>query len=355
MHMADALISAAVGGAMIATTGGISVYSIKKIEKDFDDKKIPLMGVMGAFVFASQMINFSIPGTGSSGHIGGGMLLAILLGPYAGFLTMASILLIQALFFADGGLLAFGCNLFNLGFFTCFIAYPFIFKKITMKGFNKKRIFIAAMLSAVVGLQMGAFSVVLQTFFSGKTELPFRIFILLMQPIHLGIGIVEGVITAAVVIFVWQARPEIIENAAVGKAIGRASMSKVFIGLTMSAIIIGGVVSWFASSNPDGLEWAMLKTSGKEEIEVSSKIHDTLSDIQSKIAFLPDYGFKAEEKTDEGTIEMDETWPSVSSDTSISGILGGAFTLFLACITGLVIKMVKRKRKKSIENNIFQN
>jgi cobalt/nickel transport system permease protein len=73
------------------------------------------------------MINFTIPGTGSSGHLGGGMILAILLGPYAGFLTMASLLVVQSLFFADDGLMALGRNIFNLGFFPCFIAYPFIF------------------------------------------------------------------------------------------------------------------------------------------------------------------------------------------------------------------------------------
>src|SRR5690242_7024526 len=102
MHMADALISPVVGGTMLAATAGVAAYSIKKIQNDMDEKKIPLMGVMGAFVFTAQMINFTIPGTGSSGHIGGGMLLSILLGPYAGFLTIASILLIQALFFGDG-------------------------------------------------------------------------------------------------------------------------------------------------------------------------------------------------------------------------------------------------------------
>ena len=131
MHMADALISPMVGGAMWVVTTGVAAYSIKKIKKDMDEKIIPLIGVMGAFVFAAQLINFSIPATGSSGHLGGGLLLSILLGPYAGFLTMASILTIQALFFADGGLLALGCNIFNLGFFTCFIAYPFIYKQLS--------------------------------------------------------------------------------------------------------------------------------------------------------------------------------------------------------------------------------
>jgi len=117
MHMADALISPAVGGTVWAATAGLTVYSARKLKQEMDDRKLPLMGVLGAFVFAAQMINFTIPATGSSGHLGGGMILAILLGPYAAFLTMASVLTVQALFFADGGLLALGCNIFNLGFF----------------------------------------------------------------------------------------------------------------------------------------------------------------------------------------------------------------------------------------------
>jgi cobalt/nickel transport system permease protein len=238
MHMADALISPAVGGTMMAATACVAAYSIKKVRSDLDDKKVPMMGVMGAFIFASQMINFAIPATGSSGHIGGGMLLAILLGPYAGFLTMASILLIQALFFGDGGLLAFGCNVFNLGFFTCYFAYPLIYKWITRKGLTAGRIFWASMASAVIGLQLGSFSVVLETLLSGKTELPFNTFALLMQPIHLGIGVVEGLVTAAVVTFVWKARPEILERTAAGETIGSIPIKKVLIGL-LAATVIG--------------------------------------------------------------------------------------------------------------------
>src|SRR5512136_235291 len=130
MHMADALLSPAVGGTMWAATATLIAYSAKKVQQTLDDQKIPLMGVAGAFIFAAQMINFSIPATGSSGHIAGGLLLAILLGPHAAFLTMASVLTIQALLFADGGLLALGCNMFNLGFFPCFLVYPFLYKPI---------------------------------------------------------------------------------------------------------------------------------------------------------------------------------------------------------------------------------
>lgn len=346
MHMADALISPAVGATMLVTTAGVGTYAIKKIQNDLDEKKIPLMGVMGAFVFAAQMINFTIPGTGSSGHIGGGILLAILLGPYAGFLTMASILLIQALIFGDGGLLAFGCNVFNLGFYTCFIAYPFIFKKIVQKRFTTGRILTAAILSSVIGLQLGAFSVVIQTYLSGITELPFKTFLLLMQPIHLVIGIIEGVVTASVVAFVWKARPEIIERTTKNEAIGSISAKKVIVVMAIATLLTGGILSWFASSNPDGLEWSTFKASGKEEIENSSPIHEVLANVQSKLAILPDYGFKQAEN--EGAVE-EESWPALSTGTSFSGVIGGVFTLALAVLTGFIITFFK-KRKKQYSN-----
>lgn len=345
MHMADALISPAVGGAMLVATAGVAAYSIKKIRNDMDDKKIPLMGVMGAFIFAAQMINFSIPATGSSGHLGGGLLLSVLLGPYAGFLTMASILTIQALFFADGGLLALGCNIFNLGFFTCFIAYPLIYKMITRKENSSSRMFGAAVLAAVIGLQLGAFGVVLETLFSGKTELPFSTFVLLMQPIHLAIGLVEGLVTAAVVGFVWKARPEIIEKASMGEALGGISMKKVLSGLAVTALFTGAVLSWFASSHPDGLEWAMFKTAGVEELEVNEGVHGALGDVQQKVAFLPDYSFRASGSREEpGSAQGEETaWPAVSTGTSASGVIGGLMTLVLAGIIGISISIAKRR------------
>ena len=101
MHMADALVSPAVAGTMYAVSAAAAGYSIYKVKKEDDASKIPVMGVMGAFVFATQMINFTIPGTGSSGHLCGGMLLSALLGPYAGFLTMIGVLFVQCLMFAD--------------------------------------------------------------------------------------------------------------------------------------------------------------------------------------------------------------------------------------------------------------
>lgn len=349
MHMADALISPVVGGAMWAATAGVAAYSIKKVQNDIDEQKVPLMGVMGAFVFAAQMINFSIPATGSSGHLGGGMLLSVILGPYAGFLTMASILVIQAMFFADGGLLALGCNVFNMGFYTCFIAYPLIFKRIMRRGYSTGRLFAASLLSGVIALQLGAFSVVLQTLLSGKTELPFNTFVILMQPIHLAIGVVEGLVTFAVVSFVYKARPEIIEKAALGQALGGISLRKVLTGLAIVAVFTGGALSWFASSNPDGLEWSMFNTAGTEELKAPDGIYQALAGIQEKTAFLPDYGFKTQGEAEPVEAEAggEDTWPAVSGGTSVSGLIGGAFTLVLAGIIGLIIKSIKKRRKVS--------
>lgn len=343
MHMADALISPAVGGAMWAATAGLTAYSVKKNQSDIDEHKVPLMGVMGAFIFAAQMINFTIPATGSSGHLGGGLLLAAILGPTAGFLTMASILLIQALFFADGGLLALGCNIFNLGFFACFLAYPLIFRPIIKKKVTTGRLFAASLLAAVVALQLGAFSVVLETVLSGKTELPFQTFTLLMQPIHLAIGVVEGLITFAVVSFIYQARPEIIERAALGRALAGVPVKKVLAGLAIAAVVTGGCLSWFASANPDGLEWSLFRTTGTEELESQTGIHKTMAALQEKIALLPDYGFK--EQTGAEAVESEEVWPAPSGGTSVSGLVGGLLTLILAGLAGLFVKSVKKRRK----------
>lgn len=337
MHMADALISPAVGGTMWAASAGLIGYCSKKVGKTLDSMQIPLMGVLGAFVFAAQMINFSIPGTGSSGHLGGGMILAILLGPYAAFLVVASVLVTQALFFADGGLLALGCNIFNLGFFPCFIAYPLIFRKIAGTRPTPALLWLGCTIAAILGLQLGAFSVVLETVFSGISELPFRTFALVMQPIHLAIGVVEGIVTATVVTFVWKARPEVLDLVSRSEPAGSYSMKRVLAGLLAAAIVTGCTLSWFASTHPDGLEWAMFKTSGTEELKPPEHaVHASLARVQERTAFLPDYGFAAPEAAAEET--SPGTWPAIDAGTTVSGLVGGLVTLLLAVLIGYILK-----------------
>ena len=335
MHMADALISTGVASTMIVASTTVGAYSVKNQKKDIETNKIPLMGVMGAFVFASQMINFTIPGTGASGHLGGGILLAILLGPYAGFLTMASILLIQALFFADGGLLSFGCNVFNLGFYSCFIGYNFIYKPIIKRGFNKKNLTLGIMTSSIISLQLGSLSVVIQTLLSGKTELSFSAFLLTMQPIHLAIGIVEGLVITAVILFIYNARPELINNESISDS--KFSMKKTLALLSILVLIIGGGLSLAASSNPDGLEWSIFKSSGDTELKVSGSAYEKSEELQNKTAFLPDYNFKSLENK-----EVNE-----SLGTSFSGIIGSAITFGFLILVGVLIKLFKGNKSKT--------
>lgn len=350
MHMADALISPAVGGAMWAATAGLTFYSARKLKEEMDERRIPLMGVMGALVFAAQMINFTIPGTGSSGHLGGGLLLAILLGPHAAFLTMASILTIQALFFADGGLLSLGCNIFNMGFFPCFVAFPYIYKKIASNR-GPKRVLTASLAASIAGLQLGAVGVVVETVFSAVSELSFGTFVLLMQPIHLAIGIVEGLVTASLVGFVYKTRPELLETATESAGDKAISIKPVLVTLIIIAAFTGGMLSWFASANPDGLEWSISRSSGDKALQsTESWIHTLLTEVQKRVAIFPDYNFR-KDKTDESedsekTQEKGDVWPAVNAGTSVSGLLGGTMTLVLAGLIGFGIRIFQKRTHK---------
>ncbi|MDZ7860752.1 MAG: energy-coupling factor ABC transporter permease [Candidatus Krumholzibacteriota bacterium] len=331
MHMSDALVSPAVGGMFWITTGVILWYCSRKLRGFIDSVRVPLMGVLGAFIFAAQMINFSIPGTGSSGHLGGGLLLAIILGPHAAFIVISSVLVVQALFFADGGILALGCNIFNMGFFPAFIAYPLIFKKMINKRPGKSMIVAAAVTASVVSLQLGAFSVVIETLLSGISSLPLSTFVLLMQPVHLAIGIVEGLVTAAVVIFVWNTRPEILGGLKPAGS-GSISMRNLIAVFVLAAVVVGGAVSWFASSNPDGLEWAIYRTSGSELEAPEKSLYSHLAVFQDKTSIMPDYSIGGSGGNEEAA------WPDINSETTIAGLAGGLLTLIFTFLISLTMR-----------------
>lgn len=330
MHMADALVAPVVAGTMYLASGTAGGYSVRRVRMEDDAKKIPLMGVMGAFVFAAQMINFTIPGTGSSGHLCGGMLLSALLGPCAGFLTMIGVLLIQCLLFADGGLLALGCNVWNMAFYGCFIGALLIWRPIMRKGATKTKITLASVLGSVLTLQLGAFSVTLETLASGITELPFGVFVAAMQPIHLAIGAVEGLITAAVLVFVHEARPELLWGVGgTETSAGKLTFKRTLITLAAGAAVIGGVLSLFASAFPDGLEWSMEKVAGTAEFANSGRIYDVLAAVQEKMALLPGYAFKESESM---------------AGTSFSGIVGAIVVIGVCVGCCHVFRFFKKQR-----------
>ncbi|MBQ7567856.1 energy-coupling factor ABC transporter permease [bacterium] len=330
MHMADALLSAPVGGAMYAASAGALGWAVKNIEKEPQlDRKLPLMAMSGAFVFAAQMINFSIPGTGSSGHLGGGMLLAGLLGGAPALLTIAAVLTVQCLFFADGGLLALGANIFNMGVIPCLLVWPLIFRPILRKGATKGRLWLTSILASVISLQLGAFCVVLETLCSGVTELPFGLFLSLMQPIHLAIGLVEGIVTAAILTYVMQTRPELLTaNISPQSELTSVSLKPLAIALAILAVLVGGGLSLLASSYPDGLEWSIQRITGTTDLERGDAVHSQAAAVQKSLAILPDYDYPSGQ----------------GQGTTASGLLGAAITCALAALIGLAISCLKKFR-----------
>lgn len=321
MHMSDALVSPAVAGVLYACSAVVVGFSIKKVRATGTERKIPLMGVMGAFVFAAQMINFSIPGTGSSGHLCGGMLLSALLGPYAGFLSMTAILLVQCLLFADGGLLALGCNVWNIGFYGCFIGGFLIWRAMTGKSMTRGRIIAASVLGCIVSLLLGAFSVTLETLASGITELPFAVFVGFMLPIHLLIGLVEGLITATVLLFLFEARPELLGASTSPAGHDKLKLTSVLVILAVICLVVGGLLSHLASTSPDGLEWSVEKVIGKNELARAGAVEEWASHVQDHTALLPDYAFRGSER-----------------GTSVSGIVGSLVVLGLCVLFGVIFR-----------------
>ena len=322
MHMADGFISPAAGCTMWAASAAMTMLCARKVRQEKEMRLVPLMGVLGAFIFACQMLNFTIPGTGSSGHLGGGLILAILLGPYAGFLVMAAILAVQALFFADGGLLALGCNIFNMGFFSCLVAYPFIYRPLAGKHPGTGRITLSSVTAAVIGLQMGAFAVVLETTASGISALPFAQFVELA--------------TAAVVIFISKAQPSLLRPADLETGTAKKASWTVLGIFAVAALLCGAALSWFASTYPDGLEWSVAGVTGSEEARLAepSPLHQSLETVQAATAIMPDYAFPAGDGAN--TAETESASSIVNPETSMAGVLGSAIIAALIFAAGFL-------------------
>lgn len=266
MHLGNGIICPVTGIPMLAIAGAAAIYAYKKATNDFSKDKIFSAAAAAGLVFALQMINFSIPQTGSSGHIIGGILLSALIGRYAGFLAMCSILIVQAVFFADGGLLALGCNIFNMGVLSCFVAYPLLYKPLA----KRSKPVAGAILASVGALQLGSIAVVLEGALSGSIAMSsVWNFTGLMQMIHIPIGLVEGIVTAAVVV-----------------AAKFASSKKLSYFLSITAVILAGVISPYASQKPDGLEWSLLNISDSVVMQTQGLLYEFSQTVQAKSAIF---------------------------------------------------------------------
>jgi len=268
------------------------------------------------------------------------VLLAILLGPHAAFLVMASVLAIQALFFADGGLLALGCNVFNMSFFASFLAYPLVYRPIAGAQRTRGRVMAGAIAASMAALALGSLGVVLETTLSGVSSLPFRPFVLLMLPLHVlplhvAIGLVEGLVTASVVAVLQRERPDLVE----AKGGHARPLRPILLPIAVAAAVTGAALSWFASEHPDGLEWAVAKTAGERPAAApATGTHALLGRFQGWTAILPDYGFAGGNQA-----RPAGAWPQVKAGTSLSGLIGSALTFGVAVLLGASIRRSRRR------------
>lgn len=247
MHIPDGFLSVLVSIICWAITVGILALAVSRANKTFNERQIPLMGVMAAFIFAAQMINFPVAG-GTSGHLLGGALAAILLGPWAGMLVMTAVIGVQGLLFQDGGLLAMGANLLNMGLLAVTVAYG-LYRTVLNRSRSLK-LFVAG-IAAWLSVMTGALATALQIWLSGNAKL--EIILPAMLGIHALIGFGEALITIAALSFIFKVRPDLAEE----KETPKGGRGWVVAGLLIALAVT--VLSPLASANPDGLERVAIK------------------------------------------------------------------------------------------------
>lgn len=268
MHIPDGMLSGPVTAAAGVGAGGFAAYAVAWVRRHMDQRRIVLMAVLAALVFALQMLNFPVAG-GTSGHFAGGAALAILLGPWPALIVMTTVLLIQALMFADGGILALGANVLNLGVIAPLVAYA-VWRAVRRFGDGRALIIGGAFTAAWASMVVAALAAGLELWLSGRA--PLLVVLGAMGFWHALIGIGEGIITAGLVGYVYATRPDLVAE---GRGKSSDSIRSVAVGLSVMALIAAGL-SFLASSHPDGLEYVYAQFGAEfaERTLVSSPIPD---------------------------------------------------------------------------------
>jgi cobalt/nickel transport system permease protein len=208
LHSPDGFLTVPVALAMWVVTALVLAVAVRRTNRSLDERAVPLLGVMAAFVFAAQMFNFPIVG-GTSGHLLGGVLVAVLLGPWAGTLVMASIVAVQAILFQDGGLVVMGANIFNMGVIGTLGGYWLYRALGSVLGGESQRRLPAAGIAAWASVVAGAVSMALQLGVSGHTDL--AVALPAMVGVHVVIGVGEALITVAALAFIGNARADLFD------------------------------------------------------------------------------------------------------------------------------------------------
>jgi len=247
MHIPDGFLSVAIA-IIFWVLAVIAVgYALKRVNRDVGERQVPMMGVLAACIFAGQMLNFSVTG-GTSGHLLGAAIATILLGPWAAVLVMTCIVAIQALIFQDGGLLALGANIFNMGIVGVAVSY-FVYRTVQkLTGGKPWSILVGGFIAGWSSIIVAALTCALQLALSGTS--PANVAIPAMGGIHALIGIGEGLITVGALAFIYAARRDLLQA---GQA-QTISGSAVWVAGLLIAVALA-IASPLASTHPDGLEW----------------------------------------------------------------------------------------------------
>ena len=206
MHIPDGFLDTKTWVSLYLVSAGAIGISVNRANRQMEDKRIPLMGVMAAFVFVAQMLNFPVAG-GTSGHFVGAAFIAILLGPWCALLVITSILLVQCLLFQDGGLTALGANIFNMGIVGGFIGF-YSYLGISYL-FPKKGLLAAAFLAGFLSILTSATACALELAFSGTV--PLMPGLIAISFVHTPIGLGEGLINIGAILFLQKTRPDLLE------------------------------------------------------------------------------------------------------------------------------------------------
>jgi cobalt/nickel transport system permease protein len=242
LHIPDGFLSVAVAAVCWLFILGILAYALRMTQRSLDERLIPLAGIMGAFIFAAQMINFPVAG-GTSGHFIGAALAFIVLGPWLGLLTMTAVIALQALLFQDGGLVVMGANILIMGLVPGFVGYQIY---CLGKGRGRRVEMGITGIAAWLPIMAAALVTTLLLAFSGTTSL--AVALPAMLGIHAFIGVGEALITVAALAFIRRTRPTVLDDGGVA-----AQGSWLILGLI--AVLIVLLLAPFASGHPDGLEW----------------------------------------------------------------------------------------------------
>lgn len=301
LHIPDGFLSLVVSVVCWVITVIVIGTAISRTNKSLGEKQIPLMGVMAAFIFAAQMINFPVAG-GTSGHLLGGALAAIVLGPWAGMLVMTAVISVQALLFQDGGLLVMGANILNMGLVTAAIGYG-LYRFVS--GSSKTTKLAVTGLAAWLSVMAGALLTSLQLWLSGTSQL--ELVIPAMLGVHALIGLGEAMITVFALGFILQTRPDLVGE---GSESAKASKTWAYIGAAIALVVV--LLSPFASADPDGLE------------RVATDMGFISTGQASPLSIIPDYTIPF----------LGET----AASTIVAGVIG-------VIVVGLIIVLIGRGMK----------